>query len=118
DVAALADGDKLRCVLDQLLDNAIKYTPEGGRVEVGAVHAGDHVRVWVADTGPGIEAARLPELFAPFHQLDGSSTRRRGGTGLGLALVKMIVEAHQSAVSVETELGRGSRFSFDLAAAS
>jgi signal transduction histidine kinase len=118
DVAVLADGDKLRCVLDQLLDNAIKYTPEGGRVEMGAARAGGRVRVWVADTGPGIDAARLPELFEPFHQLDGSSTRRRGGTGLGLALVKMIVEAHQSAVSVETELGRGSRFSFDLAAAS
>jgi signal transduction histidine kinase len=117
DVAALADGDKLRCVLDQLLDNAIKYTPEGGRVEVGAARAGARVRIWVADTGPGIEAARLPELFEPFHQLDGSSTRRRGGTGLGLALVKMIVEAHQSAVSVDTVLGRGSRFSFDLAAA-
>jgi signal transduction histidine kinase len=118
EVAALADGEKLRCVLDQLLDNALKYTPAGGRVEVGAARAGDRVRFWVADTGPGIAAARLPELFEPFHQLDGSSTRRRGGTGLGLALVKMIVEAHQSAVSVATELGRGSRFSFELAAAS
>jgi len=118
DVAAVADGEKLRCVLDQLLDNALKYTPAGGSVEVGAARAGVRVRFWVADTGPGIEAARLPELFEPFHQLDGSSTRRRGGTGLGLALVKMIVAAHQSAVSVETELGRGSRFSFELAAAS
>jgi signal transduction histidine kinase len=118
EVAAIADGEKLRCVLDQLLDNAIKYTPGGGRVEAGAGRSGDRVRFWVADTGPGIEADRLPELFEPFHQLDGSSTRKRGGTGLGLALVKMIVSAHQSAVSVETEPGRGSRFSFDLAAAS
>ncbi len=117
DVAVVADAEKLQCVIDQLLDNAIKYTPGGGRVEAGAARAGGRVRFWVADTGPGIEAARLPELFEPFHQLDGSSTRRRGGTGLGLALVKMIVAAHQSAVSVETDLGRGSRFSFDLAAA-
>ena len=118
EVTALADGEKLRCVLDQLLDNAIKFTPAGGRVEAGASRSGDRVRFWVADTGAGIEADRLPELFEPFHQLDGSSTRRRGGTGLGLALVKMIVSAHQSAVSVDTEPGRGSRFGFDLAAAS
>jgi signal transduction histidine kinase len=68
----------------------------------------------VADTGPGIAEDRLPELFEPFHQLDGSSTRHRGGTGLGLALVKMIVTAHKSAVTVETRPGEGSRFSFEL----
>jgi len=117
-VRARADAEKIRWVLDQLLDNAIKFTPRGGRVEAGAERDGDRVRVWVADTGPGIDASRLPELFEPFHQLDGSSTRRRGGTGLGLALVKMIVTAHGSEVSVETHPGRGSRFSFDLPAAS
>jgi cell cycle sensor histidine kinase DivJ len=105
-------------VLDQLLDNAIKFTPQGGRVEAGAERVGDRVHVWVADTGPGIAASRLPELFEPFHQLDGSSTRRRGGTGLGLALVKMIVTAHGSAVSVDTQPDCGSRFSFDLPATS
>lgn len=118
ELAVLGDGEKLRWVIDQLLDNAVKYTPAGGRVEAGAGSAGDRIRIWVADTGPGIEADRLPELFEPFHQLDGSSTRRRGGTGLGLALVKMIVTAHKSAVSVETVPGQGSRFSFDLPAAS
>ncbi len=118
DICVQADAEKLRWVLDQLLDNAIKYTPAGGRVEAGAERAGDRVRLWVADTGPGIEEARLPELFEPFHQLDGSSTRRRGGTGLGLALVKMIVAAHRSAIAVDTQPGQGSRFSFDLPAAS
>jgi signal transduction histidine kinase len=117
-VLARADAEKVRWVLDQLIDNAIKFTPAGGRVEAGAERDGDRVRVWVADTGPGIDDSRLPELFEPFHQLDGSSTRRRGGTGLGLALVKMIVTAHGSEVSVETHPGRGSRFSFDLPAAS
>jgi signal transduction histidine kinase len=115
-VRVSADAEKLRWVIDQLLDNAIKFTPAGGRVHAGAEPDGDRVRIWVADTGPGIAEARLPELFEPFHQLDGSSTRRRGGTGLGLALVKMIVAAHKSTVSVETQLGRGSRFSFDLPA--
>jgi signal transduction histidine kinase len=117
-VLARADAEKVRWVLDQLIDNAIKFTPAGGRVEAGAERDGDRVRVWVADTGPGIDESRLPELFEPFHQLDGSSTRRRGGTGLGLALVKMIVTAHGSEVAVETHPGRGSRFSFDLPAAS
>ena len=118
EICVQADAEKLRWVLDQLLDNAIKYTPGGGRVEAGAEREGDRVRIWVADTGPGIEEARLPELFEPFHQLDGSSTRRRGGTGLGLALVKMIVAAHRSAIAVDTQPGQGSRFSFDLPAAS
>jgi signal transduction histidine kinase len=116
-VAVQADAEKLRWVLDQLLDNAVKFTPAGGRVEAGAGLAGDRVRIWVADTGPGIAADRLPELFEPFHQLDGSTTRRRGGTGLGLALVKMIVTAHQGTVSVDTHPGAGSRFTVDLPAA-
>jgi signal transduction histidine kinase len=115
-VRARADAEKVRWALDQLLDNAIKFTPAGGSVEAGGDRVGDRVRIWVADTGPGIAPARLPELFEPFHQLDGSSTRQRGGTGLGLALVKMIVTAHGSAVSVDTHPGRGSRFSFDLPA--
>ena len=117
DVCVEADAEKLRWVLDQLLDNAVKFTPAGGRVEAGAERSGDRVRLWVSDTGPGIAEARLPELFEPFHQLDGSTTRRRCGTGLGLALVKMIVAAHQGTITVDTRLGAGSRFSIDLPAA-
>jgi signal transduction histidine kinase len=109
-----ADAEKIRWVVNQLLDNAIKFTPSGGRVEVGAEPEAGRVRIWVADTGPGIAEERLPELFEAFHQLDGSATRRQGGTGLGLALVRMIVSAHDSAVAVDTRLGQGSRFSFDL----
>jgi len=116
-VCVNADPEKLHWVLDQLLDNAVKFTPAGGRIEAGAAPSGDRVRLWVADTGPGIAEARLPELFEPFHQLDGSTTRRRGGTGLGLALVKMIVAAHQGTVAVDTRPGAGSRFTVDLPAA-
>ena len=112
-----ADPEKVRWVLDQLLDNAIKFTPAGGRVDAGAEPSGDRVRIWVADTGPGIAEDRLPELFEPFHQLDGSTTRRRGGTGLGLALVKMIAAAHQGTVFVDTRLGSGARFIVELPAA-
>jgi signal transduction histidine kinase len=116
-VRVTADAEKIRWVVNQLLDNAIKFTPGGGRVDVGAAPEADRVRIWVADTGPGIAEDRLPELFEAFHQLDGSATRRQGGTGLGLALVRIIVSAHASAVAVDTKLGQGSRFSFDLPAA-
>jgi signal transduction histidine kinase len=112
----VADGERIRWVLNQLIDNAVKFTPHGGSVTVGAAVVGDSVRVWVADTGQGIADEKLPELFEPFHQLDGSTTRRQGGTGLGLALVKMIIEGHRSTIAVESEPGKGSRFSFDLKA--
>jgi signal transduction histidine kinase len=116
-VNVTADAERIRWVISQLLDNAIKFTPGGGTVEVGAKPNNGRVRIWVADTGPGIAEERLPELFEPFHQLDGSATRKAGGTGLGLALVKMILTAHESAVSVDTRLGIGTRFSFELPAA-
>jgi two-component system sensor histidine kinase ResE len=116
-VRVTADAERIRWVVSQLLDNAIKFTPGGGRIEVGASAEAGRVRIWVADTGAGIAEDRLPELFEAFHQLDGSATRRQGGTGLGLALVRMIVSAHGSTVVVDTRLDQGSRFSFDLAAA-
>ncbi|MCX6553202.1 MAG: HAMP domain-containing sensor histidine kinase [Acidobacteria bacterium] len=113
-LAVTADAEKVRWVLNQLLDNAIKFTLPGGRVAFGADAAGATVRFWVVDTGPGIAPERLSELFEPFHQLDGSATRAQGGTGLGLTLVKMILEAHSSRISVDSQLGRGSRFQFEL----
>jgi signal transduction histidine kinase len=83
-------------------------------VTVAAQLEKERVQVTVADTGIGIPAERLAELFEPFHQLDGSSTRRYGGTGLGLALVKRIVEAHNGTVDVRSEAGLGSVFSVML----
>ena len=72
------------------------------------------LRLAVKDTGIGIPADRIEELFEPFHQLDGSDIRRYGGMGLGLALVRRIVEAHQSRIEVQSEVGRGSTFAFEL----
>jgi signal transduction histidine kinase len=109
-----ADEEKIRWVFFQLLDNAIKFTPSGGQVSVTAESDGQRVRVTVADTGIGIPPERLPELFEPFHQLDGSSTRRYGGTGLGLALVKRIVDAHEGEVQVSSLPGQGSAFAVNL----
>jgi two-component system sensor histidine kinase/response regulator len=110
----VADEEKLYWILLQLTDNAIKFTPSGGQVVIGAEADAKRVRLAVQDTGIGIPADRLEDIFEPFRQLDGSSTRRYGGTGLGLALVRRIVEAHGSLVEVETAEGQGSCFAFAL----
>ena len=110
----LADDEKIEWVIFQLLDNAIKFTRPDGQVSLTLEEKERRVRVSVADTGIGIAAERVAELYEPFHQLDGSSTRHFGGTGLGLALVKRIVEAHHSAVTVHSAVGQGSTFGFDL----
>lgn len=111
---AYGDWEKIGWVIHQLLDNAIKFTPAGGQIVLAVDIMSEHVEVSVTDTGIGIPANRIQELFEPFHQLDSSSTRRYGGTGLGLSLAQKIIEAHNSVISVTSELGRGSRFSFLL----
>ena len=112
-----ADREKIGWVLYQLVDNGIKFTPSGGSVEVAATNARDLVTFSVRDTGIGIPPERLEEIFEPFHQLDGSPTRRYGGTGLGLALVKMILAAHGAQLQVESGEGTGTHFHFSLPAA-
>jgi signal transduction histidine kinase len=109
-----ADAEKLGWVLSQLLDNAIKFTPSDGVVTLQVVRTENMVTLNVSDSGIGIPSERAKEIFEPFHQLDGSATRRYGGTGLGLALVKQIVEAHGSLVSVLSSPGEGTTISFPL----
>lgn len=109
-----ADEEKLRWMLAQLLDNAIKFTPNGGEIVLQVEPRANRYRLTVRDTGIGIPPERLPELFQPFHQLDGSSTRRYGGAGLGLALVQRLAEAHHSKVEVKSTPGQGSEFAFEL----
>ena len=112
-----ADSQKTAWVLHQLIDNGIKFTTSGGSVAVGVKREGENlVVVSVTDTGIGIPASHLNDIFEPFHQLDGSSTRRYGGTGLGLALVRQIVEAHGSMLDVHSVEGHGSTFKFPLLA--
>jgi two-component system sensor histidine kinase BarA len=112
----MADEQKISWVLTQLLDNAIKFTPAGGKVvfEARKDVSPKMIRVSVSDTGIGIPEEQQTEIFEPFHQLDGSSTRHYGGTGLGLSLVKQIIEAHGSIIRVKSEAGKGSTFSFPL----
>jgi signal transduction histidine kinase len=113
--AVQGDAQKIGWVLSQLIDNGIKFTSSGGSVTVSVRREGENlVIVSVSDTGIGIPAHRLEEIFEPFHQLDGSSTRRYGGTGLGLSLVRQIIEAHGSMIEVHSVEGRGTTFKFPL----
>lgn len=112
-----ADPEKISWVVGQLLDNAIKFTPSGGSVVVNIKEEGNNlVQISMIDTGIGIPPGRLNEIFEPFHQLDASSTRHYGGTGLGLSLVRQIVEAHGSLLDVQSVEGKGSVFKFPLLA--
>ena len=112
-----ADSEKIGWVVNQLLDNGIKFTPSGGSVLINLKEDGNNlVQVSITDTGIGIPQNRLKEIFEPFHQLDGSSTRHYGGTGLGLSLVRQIIEAHGSLLDVQSIEGKGSTFKFPLLA--
>jgi signal transduction histidine kinase len=110
----IADKEKLDWVITQLLTNAIKFTPSGRVIEVSAHLEDGVVIVKVKDHGIGISNDRLSEIFEPFHQLDGSITRHFPGLGLGLALVKKILDAHGIQIIVRSKLGEGSEFSFAL----
>jgi signal transduction histidine kinase len=110
-----ADVEKISWAVLQLVDNAIKFTPERGTVHLSIRRENETgIRITVQDTGIGIPADRLKEIFEPFHQLDSSAARQYGGTGLGLSLVRDIISAHGSNLEVHSEDGRGSEFSFSL----
>lgn len=111
-----ADGDRLRQVLANLLSNAVKFSPYGGDILVNAHQEGASVFVSVSDPGIGIAKDDIKQLFTKFYRVDSRETRRIGGTGLGLALVKEIIEAHQGQVWVESEQGLGTSFFFTLPA--
>jgi signal transduction histidine kinase len=113
-----ADRAKLRRVLVNLVSNALKFTGRGGRVTVSAVAENDRVRISVSDTGVGIAKADIDLLFDKYEQARNRATRGEKGTGLGLYITKQIVELHGSEIHVESELGKGSTFSFTVAKAS
>jgi len=104
------DADKLIQVLINLIDNAIKYTPNGGRIRVEARQREDAVEIAVSDSGIGIPAKEIPRIFERFYRVDRARSREMSGTGLGLSIVKHIIEAHGGKVSVESQVGKGSRF--------
>ena len=110
-----ADANRLEQVFANLLTNAIKFTPQGGEVEVRLERAYTHIDVSVRDTGEGIDPEFLPYIFQRFRQADSSAARRHGGLGLGLAIVKELVELHGGTIRAESEgQGRGATFSVSL----
>ncbi len=110
--AVLGDGAQLGEVLQNLLDNAVQYTPSGGQITVKARANGHNIVFTVSDTGIGIPESDLERIFERFYRVDAARSREAGGTGLGLAIARHIVEAHGGRIWVEGAIGQGSRFSF------
>ncbi len=110
DLAVWADEEAVEQILDNLLDNAVKYTPEGGRVTVGWHAVDSQVALEVADTGVGIPEADLARVFERFYRVDKARSRAMGGTGLGLAIVKHLVQAMNGSVRAASRVGQGTTF--------
>ena len=109
-----ADRRRLAEVLQNLLDNAIQYTPSGGKIKVSAVSDGEEVTFTVSDTGIGIPKVDQPRIFERFYRVDVARSREVGGTGLGLSIAKHLVEAHGGRIWVDSEVGQGSHFHFTV----
>jgi len=108
------DANSLQEVLQNLLDNALQYTPAGGKIEVSALCSDGRVVVTVADTGIGIPQVEQERIFERFYRVDAARSREAGGTGLGLSIARHIVEAHGGRLWVESAVGEGSRFHFSI----
>lgn len=108
------DPDRLAQVLDNLLNNALRFTPAGGQIALGAAAADQAVRLWVQDSGPGIPAADLENVFNRFYRGDKARQRQEGGSGLGLAIAKSIVENHQGRIWATSAPGQGAVFTIEL----
>jgi two-component system phosphate regulon sensor histidine kinase PhoR len=108
------DKRALEQVISNLIDNAVKYCPAGAEVSIVAEADPSGVRIFVRDTGPGIEERHLPRIFERFYRVDSGRSREVGGTGLGLSIVKHLVEALGGTVRVESTLGKGTTFTFTL----
>jgi two-component system phosphate regulon sensor histidine kinase PhoR len=117
-LVVLADNDRMRQVISNLVDNAIKYGRARGKTSVSGAQLPDgRIEITVADDGPGIPKEAQERIFERFYRVDKARSREQGGTGLGLAIVKHVVQAHSGEVRIESELGSGSRFILNLPAA-
>ncbi len=114
DQKVLGDRYRIGQALTNLVDNAIKYTPEKGNIRIESRDKGDMVEIAVIDNGTGIPSADLPRIFERFYTVDKGRSRELGGTGLGLSIVKHIIEAHDGKINVQSQLGKGSEFNFSL----
>ena len=112
--AVYADGDRVTEILLNLLDNALRHTPQGGAIKIAGAVEGRSVRVSISDSGPGIAPENRERIFERFYRLDASRSSATGGSGLGLAIVRALVEAHGGMIGVEERPGGGTQFSFTL----
>jgi signal transduction histidine kinase len=113
-VFAMFDPKRIGQVVSNLVANALRYTPEGGTLEIGIGVKNGMADVWLRDTGAGIPEDKLPYIFDRFFRVDKSRSRTTGGSGLGLAIVKKFVEVHGGEVHAESSPGQGTRISFTL----
>lgn len=111
---AMIDTRRIGQVMSNLLTNAIRYTPEGGTIEIGAKQRDQSIEIWVKDNGQGIPEEKLPHIFKRFYRIDKSRSRSTGGTGLGLAIARQFVKAHGGNMFAESKPGEGTRISFTL----
>jgi len=109
-----ADPEKLSQILANLVDNAVKYSAEGGKVWIRSAVESNQARIEVEDDGPGISARDQERIFERFYRVDKARTRGSGGAGLGLAIVKHLVELHGGRVTVDSSPGRGSKFTISF----
>lgn len=117
DSAAIANRDWISQVLINLIDNSIKFTPQGGKIKIRCCRKEDQIKIIVEDTGMGIPAVHLPHVFERFYRVDQARTRETGGTGLGLAIVKFIVETLGGTIKVGSKVNQGTIFTITLPAA-
>jgi two-component system, OmpR family, sensor histidine kinase CiaH len=114
DISVVGDATALRKLADLLLDNALKYTPSPGYVQLCLRTQGENAVLTVRDSGPGIAESEQVKVFERFYRVDKARSREKGGAGLGLAIAKWIVMQHRGTISVRSELGAGSTFSVAL----
>lgn len=114
DLRIIADPNMINTVVRNLISNAIKFTPKGGRIMVSSHNRGDNVEIWITDSGIGIDSEEQKKLFRIDEQLTKSGTENETGTGLGLILCKEFIEMHRGYIWVESELGKGSCFKFSI----
>jgi len=115
--AAVGDKNQIERVFINLVGNAMKFTPVGGKITVAAEDAGERLALSVSDTGIGISEKDLDKIFEEFYRVDNDVNQKVKGTGLGLALVKYIVEAHKGKLTASSTLGKGTTFAFTLSKA-
>jgi signal transduction histidine kinase len=110
------DVDRIGQVFDNLIGNALKFSPPGSKINIGAEQEGDKVKFWVQDNGKGIPPDKLDKIFLRFYQINDTSAARYSGAGLGLTIVRQIIEAHKGEIRVESVVNEGTTFLFWLPA--